>query len=329
MPDKPHHANLLTKDFFELYYEQKKMSFPKIKKMLGEQGHNIATGTIYSYAKKFGIGRSIAAGKATLDYSKTFMTEEMIEAVDGFIIGDGGIHSTATSPSARLRCGVEHEEFCIYMMNHFESYMSMVKLRKDAGMNQGFICSGSTKHHPDIQQQYLRWYPEINGKRTKQPPDDVRITPTSVMLWYLGDGSVVVNNQSNTLVLRLSTDSFLPEKVEMLVGKLNNLSIFCHRSKENRIIMDAKGIPAFFNFIGNKSPIKCYDYKFDRVPMWRFSSKRMSEVANDLGVSYGRLSHLVKQGKVGCYRASEKGRPRLLPEHVEQAIELMYEGSLY
>jgi len=329
MREQPHFTHLLTREFFELYYEQKRMSFPKIKKMLDEQGHHITTGTIYSYAKKFGIGRSIAAGKATLDYSRTFMTEKMIEAVDGFIIGDGGICSKATSPSARLRCGVEYEGFCKYMMNNFTDYLSSCSKRIDPGMNQGFIWNGTTKHHPDIQQQYLRWYPEINGKRTKQPPDDVRITPLSVMLWYLGDGSVVVNNQSNTIVLRLSTDSFLPEKVEFLVERLKNISIYCHRTKENRIMMDAKGIPAFFNFIGNKSPIKCYDYKFDRVPMWRFSSKRMSEVAEEIGVSYGRLSYLVKQGEIECYRASKNGRPRLLPEHVEQAIELIDEGLLY
>ena len=113
------------------------------------------------------------------------------------------------------------------------------------------------------------------------------------------------------------------------IERLKNISIYCHRTKENRIMMDAKGIPAFFNFIGNKSPIKCYDYKFDRVPMWRFSSKRMSEVAEEIGVSYGRLSYLVKQGEIECYRASKNGRPRLLPEHVEQAIELIDEGLLY
>jgi len=196
-------------------------------------------------------------------------------------------------------------------------------------MNQGFMWSGTTKHHPDIQKQYLRWYPEINGKRTKQPPNDVRITPKSVMLWYLGDGSLYANNKENTISIQLSTDSFLPEKVRFLANKLNSISIHCHRTNDNRIRISSKGIPAFFNFIGDKSPIKCYDYKFDRVPIWRFSSKRMSEVANDLDISYNRLSHLVKIGKIDCYRASEKGRPRLLPEHIEQAKKLKLEGQLY
>lgn len=319
MREQPHYTDLLTKDFFELYYEQKKMSFPKIRDLLRTQGHNIATGTIYKYAKKLGFGRSIASAKADLDYSKTFMTEEIIEAVDGFLLGDGGIHSTANSPSARLRCGVEHEEFCFYMINQFKSYMPKVRIVKDNGMNQGFIWNGSTKHHPDIQKQYLRWYPEINGKRTKQPPCDVRITPKSVMLWYLGDGSLSVNNKTNTISIQLSTDSFLSERVEMLVEELNKINVFCHRTKGNRIRVDAKGISGFFDFIGKKSPILCYDYKFDRVPKWRFSSKRISEVAEEIGISYDILLNLVQQGQVGCYRASKKGKPRLLPEHVKQA----------
>jgi hypothetical protein len=169
----------------------------------------------------------------------------------------------------------------------------------------------------------MRWYP-ICGK--KQPPDDVRITPLSVMMWYLGDGSLVQGN--NTVMLRLSTDGFLPEKVEFLAEKLREKNIDCHRNNDNRIMVNAKGIPTFFNFIGRKSPVKCYEYKFD-LPEWRFESKRLSDVAKELGVSYNRISHLVKTGRLGCYRASVKGRPRMLPDHIEKAKQLMSNGELY
>jgi len=145
-------------------------------------------------------------------------------------------------------------------------------------------------------------------------------------MWYLGDGSLVKGK--DTVMLRLSTDGFAPDRVKFLSKRLRDKGIACHRNNDNRIMINAKGIPAFFDFIGRKSPVKCYDYKFE-LPEWRFTSKRLREVADELSVSYNRLSHLVKSGRLGCYRASEKGRPRMLPEHIERAKELIKTGELY
>lgn len=146
------------------------------------------------------------------------------------------------------------------------------------------------------------------------------------MLWYLGDGSVVQDN--NRIALRLSTDGFAQEGVEFLVSKLEAIGISCHRNGDNRIYVEAKGIPKFFEFIGTKSPVKCYDYKFE-VPEWRLESKRMSEVAEMLNVDYSRLAHLVKIGKIPTYRASIKGKPRFLAEHIKCCKQAIKAGELY
>ena len=121
----------------------------------------------------------------------------------------------------------------------------------------------------------------------------------------------------NSICIRLSTDSFLPEKVGFLCEKLREKGIMCRRKNENRIYIEAKGIPLFFSFIGNKSPIKCYDYKFD-IDEWRFSAKRMKDVSDELNIDYSHLSYLVKIGKIECYRASKNGKPRFLPENIEK-----------
>ena len=335
MREQPHYTDLLTKEFFEEYYVNKKMSYPKIRKMLLEQGYNIHNGTLQKYAKKFNIGRNSSEARINrdvncLDYNKTYIQDDMIEFCDGFLLGDGGVSRSSKSEkcyAARFRCGVEYEEFCKYLMAPFLSLGSKVKKTKSKSMKQGFMFSGSTRMHPDIYKQYLRWYPENkNGQRVKQPPEDVKITKNSVLFWYLGDGSVMVNN--NTIMLRLSTDGFSKEKVEILVDKLMATGIKCHRTNENRIMLDAKGIPAFFNLIGTKSPIKCYDYKFDRIPLWRFESKRMKEVSEQLNIDYSRLSHFVKTGKIKPFRLSPTGRPRFLPEHIEEVKKMINRGEL-
>jgi hypothetical protein len=133
----------------------------------------------------------------------------------------------------------------------------------------------------------------------------------------------------STAMLRLSTDGFTVDGTEYLVKKLREKGIQCHRNNENRIMVKARGIPAFFKFIGTKSPISpIYDYKFN-LPTWRLESKRMREVADELEVDYHRLSYFVKIGKIETYRLSPKGRPRFLPEHIEKTRELIKSGELY
>ena len=315
---------------------KQKMSYPKLREMLKQRGLNISIGALCTYAKRHGIGRTISESRLQVNHeyplawSKTILTEEIQEAVDGFLLGDGSIGLNKLETSGRLRCGVEHYEFCSYMMSFFESYQAVWAKYNDSSMNQGFQWQGSTSFHPDLLRQYLRWYPfvESKGKRDKQPPDDVRITPLSVMLWYLGDGSLIIDKKVNTVMLRISTDSFLPERVEFLVGKLQEKGIACHRNNDNRIMVDARGIPAFFGFVGKESPIRCYDYKF-KLPEWRLNSMRMRDVAEELKVDYQRLAYLVKTGMITCLRASDKGKPRFLPEHVEACKALISSGDLY
>jgi len=56
---------------------------------------------------------------------------------------------------------------------------------------------------------------------------------------------------------------------------------------------------------------------------------RMRDVAEELKVDYQRLAYLVKTGMITCLRASDKGKPRFLPEHVEACKALISSGDLY
>lgn len=333
MREQPHYENLLTKEFFEKHYVLERRSYTDLRTMLLKMGYNIHIGTLCNYAKKHGIGRTISEGirnvqENPLDWDKSFLNENIIEAIDGFILGDGGIKPNQPKTAARLTCDVEYQEFCSYMMNFFPVYKSVCCKYNDSSMKQGYVWQGMTLHHPDLYKQYLRWYPIVGDKHDKQPPNDVRITPLSVMIWYLGDGSMVINEKANSIMLRISTDSFLPERVEYLVSKLKEKGIDCHRNNENRMVIDAKGIPAFFNFIGKESPISCYKYKFD-VPEWRLTTIGMREVSNELGVSYNRLSYLVKIGQAPSTRLQDNGKPLFTKEQIEVLRKMKEEGKLY
>lgn len=333
MREQPHYDNLLTREFFERHYVSERLSYPALREMLLKQGFNIHVGTLCKYAKKYGLGRTISEGRRNiqedpLDWGASFMVETMIEAVDGFILGDGGLEPNPSNSAARVKCGVEYEEFCAYMMRFFSPYGSSWARLNDASMSQGFRWEGRSLHHPDLYAQYLRWYPKVDGRHDKQPPDDVRITPLSVMIWYLGDGSMIMDEKKNSIMLRISTDSFRPERVEFLVSKLQEKGIACHRNGDNRIMVDAKGIPAFFDFIGHVSPVSCYKYKFD-IPEWRLTTVKMRQAAQDLGVDYQRLAYLVKIGKAPATRLQAGGKPLFTEAQIKELEKMKTEGTLY
>jgi len=325
--------DICSKEYLTELYESKKYGLPKIQAdILQKIGIKVSTGFLCNRLSENGIklrtssqARRVVA--KSLDWDKSFLTEEQIESVDGFLIGDGYAHVIHDKKISRFSCGVEHKEFSSYMRSFFLSYdPSELKYYPSSSGTSSGTWDFRTRYHPDLYIGGSRWYPP--GMK-KSVPDDVRITPTSVMMWYLGDGTVIVNNKVNTIILRLSTDCFKREQVEdILIAKLRHMGIDCHRNNENRINVSAKGIPAFFDFIGRSSPVKCYDYKF-ALPVWRFESKRIKTISQELSVDYNRLLHLVQSGKIPCYRASEKGRPRLLPEHIEIAKELIKTGDLY
>lgn len=340
MREQPHYTILLTKEFFERHHVNERMSMLQISKMLQTSDEykdwkvcKITPSTLCKYCDRAGVPRRRSSEAKRnwdpnpLDWNISFENEELIEAIDGFILGDGSIAITAESKAARLTCGQEHQEFTLFQMSHFEAYKyNFIKAehKKSKNKSKGFYWHGYTKFHPDLYKHYCRWY--SNDGALKEPPADIRITPKSVMLWYLGDGSIV-NTGLNSISLRLSTDSFSQDGVEFLASKLREKGVDCHRNNDNRIYIEAKGISAFFDFIGRESPVRCYDYKF-KLPEWRFEAKRMSQVAEELRVNYDRLAHLVTNGTIQCHRASENGRPRFMPEHIEAIKKMIERGRL-
>lgn len=320
------------------------MSYPKLRKLVKNKfRRNISVFALHKYAKKLGFGRDRSAAKRNqqlkpLDFSQTYLDEKMIEAIDGFMLGDGHLYieKRCKTEVARITCGLEYEEFCRYSMSFFDIYFPHIGKYKQKKMRSGIVWAGRTRMHPDLFSQQRRWYhlrevqptlfDEPKMKWIKEPPDDVRLTPLSLLLWYLGDGCVVCDEKANTVMLRLSTDDFSPSRVRFLAKKLCDIGIDCHRNGDNRIYIESQAVPRFFKMIGYKSPIKCYQYKFE-LPNNRATAIRMSAVCKELNIPYNRMAYFVKEGWVPFFRPHEKSRPWFLPEHVETIKTMVKSGE--
>jgi len=246
---------------------------------------------------------SVSIATSTLDINKTFLKETTIEWIDGFLLGDGSINFKHNEKrlGSRFTIGSSQKEWAEYSMSGLKNYSPIIpnsygKIRKKA---PNPIWSSRTLTHPDIVAQSKRWYPLSNGFK-KKIPNDVRITPISVLLWYLGDGSITKYGVS--YVVRLATCSFDPIDIDnLLIPKLNAIGIEAIRTKEkNDIKITTQSLNDFFDFIGKKSPIDCYNYKFEYAP-W-LSLYRISDVAiNDR--EKWRIQYMYKMGKLDCQKS--------------------------
>jgi len=315
MPMKSKYGDVLTKEFYEEYYVQKKMSFPKISEMLKKKGKNISMSAVHNYAKKLGIGRNASEARLVnkeggLDYNSSFLSEKMIENIDAAMLGNGSIRRYSGS-SAKLQYR-DNEEFCEYIKKLFEIYNFQLSSDKNVG---------ATDTHPDFCLQYDRWYKDTDGKKQKQPPCDIRITPLTLLVWYLAHGTLVKSGRS--FVVRLTSGYFTGENNEILVERIKNVGIDCYQNKEGRINISAKGISSFFNYIGSESPIESHKHKFD-IPDWRIKTKRTRQVSEDNKIPYEMLNYFIGQGWVECSRREKTSRPRFTQEQEEAAVKFYY-----
>ena len=161
------------------------------------------------------------------------------------------------------------------------------------------IWTTTSKFHPDLYTVYKRWY---NDNGIKDVPEDVSLKPMSIMLWYLGDGSLS-SRMTNSISLYFSTNSFSKKAIEEnLSNRMEELGFLTNRiTKDNRLFIKTESIVSLLAYMGGESPVKCYSYKFN-VDEWR-KKKTMKEVSELLKIDYGKLAALVKTGFINHSRS--------------------------
>lgn len=303
-------------------YLSRKMSTREISKESQKLfGFFVAPSGIYSALMRLGIDRrsvseGVSIANTTLDPSISHLCEPITEWIDGFLLGDGSIGTVSKNrDSFRFTMGSTEDQWTRYAMSGLTPYQpSEPRQSGKVSERTPNICwLSSSLIHPDITIQRHRWYP--NGK--KIVPQDVRITSTSIRLWYLGDGSLC-NARSNFTMVRFATCSFEPSEIEgILIPKLKALGLECIReTSKNDIRICPESIGTFFDLIGRESPIPCYARKF-AAPDWLFLH-RLEDIANTPKERWRAIYH-IRKGSVQC-TSSPGGKMFLFDD--EQAAKL-------
>ena len=152
---------------------------------------------------------------------------ELMEIINGGLLGDASI---------RVR---ENKYFYFNWYAKSVKFLEWLKgLLEENGITNSYISLSSSKSqvyllgfyinkHPQLLDLRQKWYANIDGKTVKIVPGDLQLTPTTLLFWYLGDGSLSrrKNDESRIPAVVLATNNFSLSDVLLLQKKLAEIGL--------------------------------------------------------------------------------------------------------
>lgn len=239
-------------------------------------------------------------------------TEDLMSWVDGFMLGDGHIAHYSRHAYAQISCrDIEWAEYSIrgfWMFDTSKPHLNKVWNKR--------LCKEYTSwtvrtiSYPFFTDQRHRWYPDD----VKRIPQDIRADATSLLLWYLGDGSLDGNQVSIAAYdFTENENAFLIERFRESLGI--QFTLHMSKGRKSKLYLPAEYLDKFFDAIGRVDPTGCYGYKFQLSRAQ--TSRSLNHFCKEVNVPHSWASFILKSGRVEFSKngemiyLSDKGKEQL------------------
>lgn len=195
---------------------------------------------------------------------RSVLSASQMQVFDGLVLSDAYI-KRCDKQNASFSMNVKHKSFVSQVVKVLPlDWGPMRHYSLPIDKRTGNIYTGwRIKSRSDLflTEQRERWYPNGN----KIVPRDISLSKNMVLWWYLGDGHLArKKHRPNYRRVILCTDSFTYKEIgflmKLLRRKFGNDSIY---EEAKHIVVAKKALCNFIKYIGTKSPVSAYKYKFD------------------------------------------------------------------
>lgn len=154
----------------------------------------------------------------------------MKELIDGLLLGDG--HLAKQAKNARYAHSCKHKEYIEYLMQELGKQNIIVNhiYEKDNGYKTGKVYQCYSLTNTTLTIHHSRWY----TNRKKNLPNDLQLTPTILLHWYIGDGTFDTC-QGYLRQISIAAHSFSIEERIRLCDQLSKLGLKVRNSKRGNI----------------------------------------------------------------------------------------------
>lgn len=222
--------------------------------------------TIVRWLRFYGLkARSASELHSKRQAQSNLLNPLIYEIIDGELLGDGSLQSCSIY-SARYTHGSKYKDYLIWLFERLDFYGLSYSKKINTRNNKGVISyQTQTLSHVELASLKTKWYPF--GR--KVVPDNLVLTPTKCLHWYLGDGWL----DEKRVVL--CTYGFTLNNIQMLLTQLNSLGDFnitlrnprrTHNPQKSRGCGYSLSLnSSFLDFIGNcpKEIEQIYGYKWN------------------------------------------------------------------
>jgi hypothetical protein len=224
----------------------------------------------------------------------------------GSLLGDGSISKQrtptsscyftkpqATARRAYLEWHSEQLQPHSSSINEYDNWAEGKKYQKSVFL---------TKTHQWFVELRNKWYPE----GTKIVPQDLKLTPLMVAVWFFDDGS----NDLDTRVARFATNGFTRFDCEFLVDQLTSLSIKSKTTKQGQINVLAESYGTLVDLVKPFMLWDCFKHKIayrdpeftpvstaelNRILKLLDDGNSLKEIAETIGRSISAISAKIKK----------------------------------
>jgi len=167
--------------------------------------------------------------------------EKILEIINGCLLGDGCIKEDRYKDRRyfAFKLTAKDRNLLEWVASKLKSLgvdnVWITKEKRNNVYNLNFYLNKYSI--PELLNLRDKWYQKENGKTIKVVPKDLKLTPTTLFFWYLGDGSLIRRRNDKTRVphIVLATNSFRKEDVEFLKEKLKELGLNFYIVESNSI----------------------------------------------------------------------------------------------
>lgn len=240
----------------------KQMSPTQIAKALGygEGGWS----NIYAYCRKYGLDFDFSINR---ELRETDFTDRQKQIVFGTLLGDGYLRPTnGNAPNCSYALSMCHGEKQLgYLKWKFSEFENFVTTKEFRVSNRQFRGNAPTYAFSTISHPFLNEVHKIcywnNGRKDISSLWLEQLTPLSIAVWYMDDGSL--NKRYHTVVL--CTNSFSHEGQLLAINYLKehyniNAVLEPRRNQQTVIRINASQSRKFMDLISPHIP-DCMSYK--------------------------------------------------------------------
>jgi hypothetical protein len=151
------------------------------------------------------------------------LTQKQLEITAGLLMGDG--HINKRKENSLLKTQMVNKKYLEYIDNIFGCLSTGVCLKEKAvdrakkNRDSGFHPNAKEENYSDIYMWNSRVHPKFNEFRDwyasgeKVWPEEIKLTPTVLKHWYVGDGNYDNSGSNNSMSIAMNNEVENTEKV--------------------------------------------------------------------------------------------------------------------